>query len=589
MAEEENKNINTEPPAERSWGEAAIDVIGSIADGYARTGRLGPALMSGVGAAFNTDRFQAEKMKLANMRLAQQEQINASQRAQELHPMNVRLQEQRIAQNDLLAQVNQKKADLYFLSEGIKKAKNEALEQFALNPSFGMLNTDERTRFENSTQFQHLAEFMFYGNDFQDAYNSKNENEMARIARLASLDGYEIAKNDKGEYTLSGNGRSIVINDENRAKVGKYLAANAAKEYAAILETSQKSTYARADRKIVADFSNKLVDVSQNKSLAAQLALVKKEIKAMPQGMKNTMLLRQILDDQLSSDLSDEEKIMEAQTAVISSPEMLSLLEQEGIRFTPGMDMAVVNGTFYDEKTKQSYNAYEMQQVLAERDKGRQYLEKLVANENQKTLALQAAAERKAKIDAVRLLNQKNAGDNTEAKGGEEQSKNKLPDWYKRNNAESYTDLSSEQQLQLGNIYERFKNSNSFLFKDLPSNPTEKDLDKLRLLDRSWQKLLKDEKLSPEKFPSPVKEEIDRLEDNKDHDEALKIRKRIAQIEKDNGYKIPEKNINVGHNPYDISQFSADSDKDVADEYSSLVGKVRKIEKKRKERNSKKR
>jgi hypothetical protein len=331
--------------------------------------------------------------------------------------MNVRLKEQQIAQNDLLAQVNQKKADLYFLSEGIKKAKNEALEQFALNPSFGMLNTDERTRFENSTQFQHLAEFMFYGNDFQDAYNSKNENEMARIARLASLDGYEIAKNDKGEYTLSGNGRSIVINDANRAKVGKYLADNAAKEYAAILETSQKSTYARADRKIVADFSNQLVDVSQNKSLAAQLALVKKEIKAMPQGMKNTMLLRQILDDQLGSDLSDEEKIMEAQTAVISSPEMLSLLEQEGIRFTPGMDMAVVNGTFYDEKTKQSYNAYEMQQVLAERDKGRQYLEKLVANENQKTLALQAAAERKAKIDAIRLLNQKNAGTATEAKG----------------------------------------------------------------------------------------------------------------------------------------------------------------------------
>jgi hypothetical protein len=140
--------------------------------------------------------------------------------------------------------------------------------------------------------------------------------------------------------------------------------------------------------------------------------------------------------------------------------------------------------------------------------------------------------------------------------------------------------LSSEQQLQLGNIYERFKNGNSFLFKDLPSNPTEKDLDKLRLLDMSWQKLLKDEKLSPEKFPSPVKEEINRLEDNKDHDEALKIRKRIAQIEKDNGYKVPEERVE--HLPGGGIKIHRN------EEYDDLMKKVRRIEEKRAKRKKRK-
>jgi hypothetical protein len=594
MAEEESKIEKTEKPQapERSWGEAAVDVIGTIADNYAKTGKLLPSLVGGIPAALNTDSFQAQKNKYAHNNFLMEQARKEAQRADELHPLNVEAKRLANANQQAILGVNQMRLDNLYYNEGIQKAKTEALERFQMNPSYGLLNSEEKTAFDNSVQMQKLSEFVFFGNEFQNAYNSKDEKQMERLSRMAAKDGLSFTQNEKGEWILAGNNYKVVINDENRAAVGNFLAKNAAKEYAAILETSQKSTYARADRKLHAEYAKQLVNTSNDKSLASNLALVKKEIGAMPQSWKNTMLLRQIIDDAASSKLTDSEKMQEAQMAIMASPEAISLLEQEGFSYSMPPDaLSLKDVMFYDQKTERHLNFNEMQDVLHERDEGRNYLDNLVKTKGQERLALEQEARRKQELHAIRLLNQ---GQNQRRNQSEEtaptdENKNKLPDWYKRNNAENYTDLSSEQQLQLGNIYERFKNSNSFLFKDLPSNPTEKDLDKLRLLDMSWQKLLKDEKLSPEKFPSPVKEEIDRLEDNKDHDEALKIRKRIAQIEKDNGYKIPKKNINIGHNPYDISQFSADSDKDVADEYSSLVGKVRKIEKKRKERNSKKR
>lgn len=417
MAEEEKINNQNSSEKERSWGEATIDVIGNIADTYSRTGRLLPSLVSGASAALNTDSFQQQKNKFAHDMFLMEQAKKAAQRADELHPLNMRTKELNVQNQEALLAANQMRLDNAFYDSGIKKAKNEALERFKLNPGYNLLNSDEKNKFDNSVQLQKLSEFIFFSDEFQNAYNSKDEQQTARLARMAAKDGLLFRKNDNGDYILSGNGFEAVINDENRNKIGTYLAQNAAKEYAAIFETSQKSTYARADAKLLADYANNLAATSKDNSLANNLAMVKKEIRSMPQSWRNGLLLRKMLDDALSSDISDEEKMQEVQMAIISSPDTISILEQEGYRFKAG-PMGLMDGQFHDTKTNRDLNVYEMQKLLQERDHGRRYLDNLVQNKKNERLQLEAIQQRKQEIETIRLLNlAKNKG--TGQKGAE--------------------------------------------------------------------------------------------------------------------------------------------------------------------------
>lgn len=540
MAEEEKINNQSAPENDRSWGEATIDVIGNIADTYSRTGRLLPSLVSGASAALNTDSFQQQKNKFAHDMFLMEQAKKAAQRAAELHPLNMRTKELNIQNQEALLAARQMQLDNTFYNDGIKKAKNEALERFKLNPGYNLLNSDEKNRFDNSVQLQKLSEFIFFSDEFQRAYNSKEEQQIERLSRMAAKDGLLFRKNDKGDYILSGNGFEAEINDKNRNKIGKYLAQNAAKEYAAIFETSQKSTYARADAKLLADYANNLAANSMDNSLANNLAMVKKEIRSMPQSWRNGLLLRKMLDDALSSNISDEEKKQEVQMAIISSPDTLSILEQEGYRFKAGQ-MGLMDGQFHDTKTNRDLNVYEMQKLLQERDHGRRYLDNLVQNKKNERLQLEAIQQRKQEIETIRLLNKagnKAAGTETDKSASKASS---IPESYIQKNSNNYVDLSSEQKDTLGSAFETFEKENNAIFKKLPENLTPDNLDDLKTLDRSWNKMLKDKKLDEDKFPSPVKSVIIQLEIEKLHQSALDLRSKNAEIEKVIGYKVPDR------------------------------------------------
>lgn len=207
------------------------------------------------------------------------------------------------------------------------------------------------------------------------------------------------------------------INDENRALIGKYLSQNAAKEYAAIMETSQKSTYGRADRKIHADLAEKFAPYQKDGSLAMGLERAKKEINAMSQTQKNHMLLRRMLDDFLTANISDYEKQLEVQMAAVASPGTLSLLDQEGYRFTPG-NLGLMDGKFYDKRTDREYNVYEMMDLLKERDTGTKYFENLFAKLEKNAAAAAEYQKRKQEIETIRLLN-KAGNKGTGQKGAE--------------------------------------------------------------------------------------------------------------------------------------------------------------------------
>lgn len=409
MIAEESKIENTEKPQapERSWGEAAVDVIGTVAENYAKTGRLLPALVGSIPAMMNSDSFRAQKNKYAYNNFLMEQARKEAQRADELHPLNVEAKRLANANQQAILGVNQIRLDNLYYNEGIQKAKAEVLERFREKPYYNFMNSQEKALFDNSVQVHKLSEFLFFGNEFQNAYNSKDEKQMARLSRMAAKDGLSFTQNEKGEWILAGNNYKVVINDETRGLVGNYLAQNAAKEYVAILETSQKSTYARADRKLHAEYAKQLVNTSNDKSLASNLAIVKKEIGAMPQSWKNTMLLRQIIDDAASSRLTDSEKMQEAQMAIMASPEAISLLEQEGFSYSMPPDaLSLKDVMFYDQKTERHLNFNEMQDVLHERDEGRNYLDNLVKTKGQERMALEQEARRKQELHAIRLLNQ---------------------------------------------------------------------------------------------------------------------------------------------------------------------------------------
>lgn len=518
MIAEESKIENTEKPQapERSWGEAAVDVIGTVAENYARTGRLLPALVGSIPAMMNSDSFRAQKNKYAHNNFLMEQARKEAQRADELHPLNVEAKRLANANQQAILGVNQMRLDNLYYNEGIQKAKTEALERFQMNPSYGLLNSEEKTAFDNSVQMQKLSEFVFFGNEFQNAYNSKDEKQMERLSRMAAKDGLSFTQNEKGEWILAGNNYKVVINDQNRAAVGNFLAKNAAKEYAAILETSQKSTYARADRKLHAEYAKQLVNTSNDKSLASNLALVKKEIGAMPQSWKNTMLLRQIIDDAASSRLTDSEKMQEAQMAIMASPEAISLLEQEGFSYSMPPDaLSLKDVMFYDQKTERHLNFNEMQDVLHERDEGRNYLDNLVKTKGQERLALEQEARRKQELHAIRLLNQKGAGNDTKAKGGEEGvAKISIPKAYTDAYNANFIRLPREDKEKLNNAYNAFKSENGETIKKLPEKLTVKDLDTLMTLERAWNKIIDDFGFDEEKFPSPYHKDIQELKAN---------------------------------------------------------------------------
>jgi hypothetical protein len=80
----------------------------------------------------------------------------------------------------------------------------------------------------------------------------------------------------------------------------------------------------------------------------------------------------------------------------------------------------------------------------------------------------------------------------------------------------------------------------------LPAN--EKDLNSehltaLKLLDRSWNKILDDKSINNDKFPSPVKDIIIKLEINDLHKKALALRKENAELEKANNYEVPKERV----------------------------------------------
>jgi hypothetical protein len=151
----------------------------------------------------------------------------------------------------------------------------------------------------------------------------------------------------------------------------------------------------------------------------------------------------------------------------------------------------------------------------------------------QNQIASNAEQKRKREIEDIKLLNmkKKNGINDTEAAGEVKgTAKATIPQAYIDAYNSNYTLLDKEQKAKLNDVYNAFKNENKTRIENLPKKFTTKDLEVLKQLDRSWNKIIDNFDLDAKKIPSPYHKYIQELKANVPKTGAFTLSERLPLL-----------------------------------------------------------
>ena len=327
--EQESPQKQTEPATqERSWGKAAADVAGNMVDALARGGRLSSVLGAGLQAGFNTDEFQAKKLRLAREYAAENRAAESHNMAKERHSMAMKM-------GDVDLQRKQLALDDAYRKEQMAVVMDNMRTEFNVNPAYGWntLTTAEQNDIMNSPAVQNMARGNYI---FRELLRSRGDTESwERFKRYAGNYGGKVSDDGKGNYTLEIFGRSIPLNEQEGLKLHKNLQDAMMGEINARRGISYSATKGNVIGKIQADNIKHLIPYTGGSALKAS-DIVKKTIEGMTPDQRYTMFARRTLEDQFNPGVGNDEKMAEAEMALAKDPNGMSILERMGFTFNPG-------------------------------------------------------------------------------------------------------------------------------------------------------------------------------------------------------------------------------------------------------------
>lgn len=384
----EEQEIKKEPQEERSWGQAALDTLGTIGNkaldtvgavvDAAAEGKRGLGLLGAAGGALlETDAFKSKKSRFAR-------EYAAEERAKERHALAMK-----IGNLDLKA----KQMDLdrkHFANEEQIATKN-IINELSTNGAYrwNEFTTSEQEDVLNSPAVRSLIQ----GNVFARALlkSRNNADDWRRTKWYIEANGGKVSDDGKGNYSVTYGDRIIPLNEDTGMQVYKYLQDTMANEVNARRSIGYNATKGSVIGKIQAKYIKNTLPFNGGNAVAATKQ-IGDTIKNMSQSQRQIMFLRHTMEDFFNPNLNNDEKMAEAEMALSKDKTGMSVLERMGYRFNPGSENAS-DGTVtpIDDPNAPPMTLPQFFQHLKDRDTGTQILDAQSASMKQNYEAKQKA------------------------------------------------------------------------------------------------------------------------------------------------------------------------------------------------------
>ena len=380
----------------------------------------------------------------------------------------------------------------YMNSRSAVLAKNLETD-LAKNPEYSMLSFAERKDFAKSPRTQALIESKFYLEEIMKI-SGKDPEAFKRMDRTLKRMGWSLVDGEDGiKYLdMGGNGR-MPATKEGIEHVQKVLGNSAKEELFTRARISDSSSLGDPALRSIAQRTRELMPFNNNDATASN-HMVEAIFNQSTEEEKGWHMFSQAIKDYNNSGLPPQAKMAGIQKC-------LPFLKQLGyaVDFDP-KNPDPSTARIYDIKNKKNISFGEFAEVCKKNDTLSATFDNHFRNAGVKYEQMQKKALLKQMKDA-----DKNLFDG-------EKPRSKAFESYRQGNISEYTELNRRKSEKLEEAFEAFSTENADIIVGIPRTPTEDDLENLRAVDLSWKKTLEDHGLDPSKLPSPVQDEIYRLE-----------------------------------------------------------------------------
>lgn len=412
-------------------------------------------------------------------------------------PDSVNTRKQQLDAENSRARLAEEVADQTYMNQRTAELVKGLQQELATNPAYAMMSFEEQKSFSSSPRTKALVESKYYLEEIMKIAG-KDSQAFNRMARSLQSMGWSLVDGEDGvKYLDMGGNGMLPATREGIQSIQKIVSQSAMEELNTRARISDSSTLGDPALRSIARRTRELMPFNNNDATASS-RMVEGIFNQAGEEEKGWHIFNQAIKDYNDSGLPPQAKMAGIQKC-------LPFVRQLGyaVDFDP-KNPDPSTARIYDIKNKKNISFGEFAEVCKQNDTLSTTFDNHFRNAGVKYEQMQ----KQALLKSMKEANPDKQGDSDE-----EEQESKAFNSYRRENIDQYTTLTGRESEKLKEAYQTFKAENHDLLSSLSGKDiTKEDLDTLKVIDLSWTKVLKDSGLDPSKLPSPVKEEISRIE-----------------------------------------------------------------------------